>query len=199
MGAGRLVPVDLAHALLHRLETVSEGFPLGLFLHQDLFSRCNAHRSEEVETLRSGAQGGLVFVVHHRLQHLGIGLIALGQHVDLVVAGLLELRADACLLVADFLERSGDLADGLVIVEQVFHLQSGLLHLGHHLDQTEIVMLAHEEGDELVERVVFLLSFLVEFQGACLLYCGQHLALVIHAEGNGLEPHHAPEVALQGL
>ena len=139
MGTGRLVPVDLAHALLHGLQTVAHRLPVGLLFRQDLFGSSYAHRSEEVESLRCGTFRGLAVIVHHLQQHFSVGLVALWHHVDLVVTGLLKLGAYACLCIADFRERTGDLGDGLLVVYQVLHLQSGLLYLGHHLHQTEIV------------------------------------------------------------
>ena len=115
------------------------------------------------------------------------------------MARILILRTDSRLGVADLVEGSGNLGDGIVVVDEVFHLQAGLLHLGHHLRQTEVVRLAHEVGDEFVEGAVVLLRFLVEFQRTGLHHGSQHVVLVVQSEAGGLQPHHPPEVALELL
>ena len=60
-------------------------------------------------------------------------------------------------------------------------------------------MLTHEEGDELVQSVVFLLDV-----GVVLHHVGNHdgcihLLFVIHAEGHTLEPHHTLEILLEHM
>ena len=199
LGDDGFTPVDLAHALFHLGELGFEVLPLGLLLHEDLLGGADPHSSEEVETLGNGSLGDLAVVVDHLLQHLGIGLVTLGHQTDLVVAGLLELRTDAGLLVADLLEGQGDALDGLVVMQQFAHGQVLLLHLGDDLRQADIVRLAHQEGDELVERVVLLHGCRLVFHSRSDHHGLLHFLLVIHTEGGCLEPHHASEVALQLL
>ena len=199
LGGDGLVPVDLLHALLHLQERGLEAFPLVLLVHEDLLGLRHDHRCEEVETLRCSALSGLAVVVDHLLKHFGIGLVALGHDIDLVVAGPFVFRTDTRLLVADLVELGGDLGDGLVVVDEVFHLQTGLIDLGHHLCQTKVVGLAHEVGDEVVQYLVVLLRLLVEFQRTGLLHGGQYLVVVLQSEGGGLQPHHTTEVTLELL
>ena len=131
------------------------------------------------------------------MQHFGIGLVALWHQTYLVMTGLFELRTDACLLVADFLEVLLQLTHSLLIIEQLFHRLTGLLHFGNHLWDTEVVGLAHQIGEQLVQLVVHSLQLWVVHHRI-----GDHngsiyLVVVPHAEGHGLQPHHASEVFLQ--
>ena len=84
-------------------------------------------------------------------------------------------------------------------MQQLLHLEAALVNLGQHLRQAQVVGLAHEEGDEVVEPLVSGEHVVVALQGAGHHHGLLHLLLVVHAEGHGLQPHHAPEVALQGV
>ena len=83
-------------------------------------------------------------------------MIALGHHTDLVVARTFESGTYACLLITDLFQRGFYCAHGLWVVQQFRHRHAGLLYLGKHLWQAQVVGLSHEEGNELVEPFVFL-------------------------------------------
>ena len=131
-GSG-LTPINLAHALLHLVEVRQELLPLGLLFFQNLFGCGNAHSSHNVDTLRNTALCRIAVVVDHLLQHLGIGLVALWHNINLVMAGLLELRAYASLFVAYLVKHLGKLGYLLVIVQQFVHRHSCLINLGYNL------------------------------------------------------------------
>ena len=115
------------------------------------------------------------------------------------MAGLLEGRADTGLLVADLLEVLLQLVHRLLVGQQLLHRQSCLVHLVDDLWNAQVVVLTHEEGDELVQSVVFLLDV-----GVVLHHVGNHdgcihLLFVIHAEGHTLKPHHTLEILLEHM
>ena len=74
-----------------------------------------------------------------------------------------------------------------------------LVHLGDHLLQAEVVGLSHEQGDEAVQLVVFLHGHPFVLRGVGDHHGVAHLVEMVGAEGYGLQPHHAAEVALQFL
>ena len=116
------------------------------------------------------------------------------------MAGLLELRTDARLLVANLLQRGLDTAHRLLVAEQLAEiLETRLCHLGLHLRHTEVVGLSHEEGDESVQFVVLRLQLLMVVQDEGHDDGLVHLFRMVHSHRRTLQPHHAPEVALQLL
>ena len=67
LGDDGLVPVNLAHALLHLLEGGQQGLPVGLFVFQYLLGGGDTHGCHHVCTLGNGAFRRLAVVVHHFL------------------------------------------------------------------------------------------------------------------------------------
>ena len=101
-----LVPTNLLHALLHLREHGFERLPtrvVVLLVDEDSFGGSASERCEDVEATGNGALGGFVIRIDHLVQHLGVGLVALGHEVDFVGAGGLELRTDARLLLGGLL------------------------------------------------------------------------------------------------
>ena len=133
MRSNVLIPVYLTHALLHQLQILAQILPVGFLFHQNLFCGRNTHGSHEVDTLRCSTKGGLAIIVHHLLQHFCIGLITLWHHTYLIVTGLLELRADTCLYVANLLEITLQLVHGLLVLDEFLHGHTGLFHFADNL------------------------------------------------------------------
>ena len=129
LGGDGLVPVDLAHALLHVVQCTLEALPFLSLFDEDLFCWGDAHSSKEVESIRGSALRRLVFVIDHFLQYLCIRLVALRHDADLHMAALLELRGDAYLLVACLLDGLLDLVERCFIVEDIQVLASLLYFL----------------------------------------------------------------------
>ena len=159
-----LVPVDFLHACFHLSEHGLEVFPLLSLFNQNLFCRRNAHGCKEVEALRRSSLGGVVVIVDHLLQHLGVGLIALRHQTYLIMAGHFELRTDAGLLFADFIEVLLDGCDGVGIAQQLPKGLPYFLYFGLHLWNAQVVGTAHEIVEQHVQLVIVLLCILFVVQ-----------------------------------
>ena len=198
-GGYGLLPVYLAHALLHLGELAPEVLPLLAFLLQYLLGSTHPHRGKEVESLWRGARRRLRVVVHHLLQHLCVGLVALRHEAHLVVAGIFILRPDARLLLGDDVERRLQACHVSLAFQQLGQRLACLLQLSLHLGYREVVGLSHEVVHELVHPLVGTLHGLVTVQLVSHHRCQLHLFGRIEAERHTLQPHHPPEIPLQLL
>ena len=139
------MPIDLLHALLHLTQGSHETIPLPGFLQlfqQDALCRLHSHRCHHVETLRQGALGGNIVIVHHLLQHLTVRHIALWQEVDLIRTGVFELRTDTRLLLSQCLDLTTQLSHRLLVLHQFTGLAP--LHQFIHLHDGDIVRRTEE-------------------------------------------------------
>ena len=196
------VPVNLIHPLLHALQILFVFVPAVLlveFFQQDAFGRLNTDGCQHIETGRLRAECRFVFIVHHFLQHLGIGLIALRNHVEFHRAGYKVLGLDACLLVTQILDGFADFCKCTLVFDAFLGCQVLFLHQLIYLQQRNVVRLTHQEGDGLVHGFIELVKLVVladhfgNEQGAL------QIAFHIRAEGGALQPHHAHEVLFQTL
>ena len=113
------------------------------------------------------------------------------------MAGLLELRTYASLLVTYLVKCLSQFGNLLVVVQQFVHRHACLVNLSHHLYQTQVIVLTHQKGDKVVNLVVFLACLLKQFHGKCHLYSLLNFGFVVQTHGGGLQPHHTTEVAFQ--
>ena len=183
----RLVPVDGVHACLHLLHHGFKSLPFLSLFYEQLFGSAYAHCGHHVETFGNRAQCLLRVVVDHLLQHLGIGLIALWHDAHLVPAGMLELRTQARLLFRH-------LVDSAVSSSEVV---GRFLHDLPCLHDAHVVGATHQPGQRFADVIIELGE-----QGRFADSLGQnahlgHVCEIIGLEGNGLQPHHRAEVALQ--
>ena len=197
-----LVPTNLLHALLHLREHRFERLPtrvVVLLVDEYSFGGSASERCEDVEATGNGALGGFVIRIDHLVQHLGVGLVALGHEVDLVGAGGLELRTDARLLL-------GGLLDGCTHLGKVFLARndglgglSRLLQLVVDLQDGDVVGLAHQEGDGFEEGVVEFLDARVAAHNLGHEQRRLELLFLVGSEVHTLQPHHGAEVAFDFL
>ena len=112
------------------------------------------------------------------------------------MTGLLVFRTDARLFIANLLEVCLQRGHGLLVVQQVFHRLADLFHLSDDLRDTQVVVLAHEVGDDAIQLVIFLLNLWILHHRIGNNNGSVHLFLVVHAERCRLEPHHTTEILL---
>ena len=200
-GSGFL-PVNLLHACLHLCQHGREVSPCLLhfqFSRQDFLCHPTTHCGKHIKATGYIPTGGIVVDINHLVQHLGIRHIALWHQVNLHMACHLELRTDACLLFAHFIEIPPNLCQRLLVLQQATDRQTRLLNLIVDLEDGEVVWLTKQEGYR-IEHLIIELTHLVIFadfigndQGITQLFG------LVCAKGNRLQPHHCAEVTPQFL
>ena len=113
------------------------------------------------------------------------------------MTGLLELRTDTCLLVANLLEITLQLVHGLLVLDEFLHGHAGLFYLGDDLLDAQVVGLTHQVGDQIIELLIFVAQTLVVLHHVGYHHGSVNLVFVIHAEGYTLQPHHTTEILFQ--
>ena len=110
---------------------------------------------------------------------------------------ILELRTDARLIFAHFIERQPQSSHCLFVLQQFLNRQTRLLHLIIDLQNGQVVGLAKQERHGFEELCIDLAHLDVFTDCICHSQRIGQLFGLIGAEGHMLQPHHCTEVATQ--